>query len=172
MKFPLIVMTLAALILSACTGRGFDSVSEINDAGSTEDGGFLDQSALESYAPDSPEYFSELIGNTVFFEVDQSAITEQTALVLQSQAEWLKQNPGFSVVLEGHADEQGTREYNLALGARRAESVKSYLVGLGIESSRLATITYGKERPVAVCSSESCWSQNRRSVTALQQDEA
>ncbi|MBA4324974.1 MAG: peptidoglycan-associated lipoprotein, partial [Rhodobacter sp.] len=80
---------------------------------------------------------------------------------------WLNQNPGYAAIIEGHADEQGTREYNLALGARRAAAVQNFLISQGVAANRLRTISYGKERPIKVCSDEACWSQNRRSVTVL-----
>ncbi len=93
---------------------------------------------------------------------------EQT---LRGQAGWLNQYPNYTILIEGHADERGTREYNLALGARRAANVRDFLVAQGVQTSRLRTITYGKERPVAVCNDISCWSQNRRAVTVLNQRE-
>ncbi|MEL7174347.1 MAG: OmpA family protein, partial [Pseudomonadota bacterium] len=87
--------------------------------------------------------------------------------VLVQQAQWLANNPGVSATIEGHADERGTRDYNLALGARRASAVRSFLASQGVDSSRLRTVTFGKERPISTCSNESCWSENRRGVTVL-----
>jgi peptidoglycan-associated lipoprotein len=86
---------------------------------------------------------------------------------LDGQADWMLRNTEYSAIIEGHADEQGTREYNLALGARRAASVQQYLVSRGVASSRLRTVSYGKERPLEICSAESCYEQNRRAVTVL-----
>lgn len=107
------------------------------------------------------------VGDRVFFDTDQATLRPDARATLQRQAAWLNQHPQVRVVIEGHADERGTREYNLALGARRANAVKDYLVSLGVAPNRIETISYGKERPVALCSNESCWSQNRRAVTVV-----
>jgi peptidoglycan-associated lipoprotein len=117
--------------------------------------------------PASPAYFQQTVGDRVFFQVDQSTLTAQAIQTLQGQAQWLLANPSYMIVIEGHADEQGTREYNVALGARRANAVREYLISQGVPGNRLRTISYGKERPVAVCSDESCYSQNRRAVTVI-----
>lgn len=117
--------------------------------------------------PGSAQDFVVNVGDRVFFSVDQSTISPTAAATLDRQARWLQQYPRYTVTIEGHADERGTREYNIALGARRAAAVRSYLVGKGVSASRIRTISYGKERPVAVCDDESCWSQNRRAVTVL-----
>jgi peptidoglycan-associated lipoprotein len=108
------------------------------------------------------------VGDRVFFETDSSAITAQGQQTLDRQVQWLNQYPNYAFTLEGHADERGTREYNLALGARRAAAVRDYMIARGIAANRMRTISYGKERPVAVCDDISCWSQNRRSVTVLE----
>jgi len=107
------------------------------------------------------------VGDVVRFEVDSSELTPQAQTILNDQSRWLNQYPQYTVTVEGHADERGTREYNIALGARRATSVKSYLASHGVTASRLRTISYGKERPIAVCDDISCWSQNRRAQTVL-----
>ena len=99
--------------------------------------------------------------------VNQSTLNEDAQVTLNSQANWLLEYPTYTVVIEGHADEQGTREYNLALGDRRATAVRDYLVAKGIAPSRITTVTYGKERPIEICSTEACWSQNRRGVTVV-----
>ena len=117
--------------------------------------------------PSSPVYFSQTIGDRVLFEVDQSTITPAGQQTLIGQARWLAQNTDFQAIIEGHADEQGTREYNLALGARRADAAREYLISRGIAGNRLRTVSYGKERPIEVCSEESCYAQNRRAVTVL-----
>ncbi|MCY3879911.1 MAG: peptidoglycan-associated lipoprotein Pal [Rhodobacteraceae bacterium] len=173
MKLNAVGAILAALALAACSGSGggiFDGSGETGEAGISGDEGSIEQSALRDYEPDSAEYFANLIGNTIYFEVDRSHITEQSVQVLRHQAEWLSRNPNYTILVEGHADEQGTREYNLALGARRAAAVSAYLTDLGVLESRLKTVTYGKERPVSVCSFESCWSKNRRAVTVVEQE--
>jgi peptidoglycan-associated lipoprotein len=103
----------------------------------------------------------------VYFTVDSAQLSAQAQTTLRAQATWLNKYPQYSVTIEGHADERGTREYNIALGARRAASVRTFLSGIGVNPARLRTISYGKERPVATCNDISCWSQNRRAVTVL-----
>ncbi|HSG34359.1 MAG TPA: peptidoglycan-associated lipoprotein Pal [Sphingomonadaceae bacterium] len=103
--------------------------------------------------------------NVIYFDTDRFNVDEEDMVALRAQAEWLMQYPNTRATIEGHCDERGTREYNLALGERRANAAKNYLVSLGIDSSRLTTVSYGKERPVALGSNESAWSQNRRAAT-------
>lgn len=117
--------------------------------------------------PTSPAYFQQTVGDRVLFEVDQSSLTPQAQQVLTAQAEWLIKNVDYSAVIEGHADEQGTREYNLALGARRANAAREFLISRGVAGNRLKVVSYGKERPIEVCSVESCYAKNRRAVTVL-----
>jgi peptidoglycan-associated lipoprotein len=117
--------------------------------------------------PGSPQDFVVNVGDRVFFESDQTELSPQAIATLEKQAQWLQQYARYSFTIEGHADERGTREYNIALGAKRAQSVRSFLASRGIDSGRMRTISYGKERPVAVCNDISCWSQNRRAVTVL-----
>jgi peptidoglycan-associated lipoprotein len=117
--------------------------------------------------PGSQQDFVVNVGDRVFFETDQTDLTPQGRATLDKQAQWLAQYNRYSFTIEGHADERGTREYNIALGAKRAQSVREYLIARGIDASRMRTISYGKERPVAVCDDISCWSQNRRAVTVL-----
>ena len=112
-------------------------------------------------------YEAATAGDRVFFAYDQSTISDEGQQILQRQAQWLQRFPQVSVTIEGHCDERGTREYNLALGARRANAVKEYLVSLGVASGRLETISYGKERPMCTDSNESCYAQNRRGVTTI-----
>jgi peptidoglycan-associated lipoprotein len=118
-------------------------------------------------APGSPQDFAVNVGDRVFFDSDSSDLSQTAQATLAKQANWLQQYGRYNVTVEGHADERGTREYNFALGARRAETTKDYLVARGIPASRIRTISYGKERPVASCNDNSCWSQNRRAVTVL-----
>ncbi len=115
--------------------------------------------------PGSVEEFTQSVGDRVFFETDSSELTPTAQATLDKQAQWLNQYGRYRITVEGHADERGTREYNFALSARRAEVTKNYLAGRGVSGSRLRTVSYGKERPVAVCNDISCWSQNRRAVT-------
>lgn len=117
--------------------------------------------------PASVAYFNQTVGDRVLFVVDQSTLTDAARTTLNGQAQWLKANPDYAVIVEGHADEQGTREYNIALGARRADAVKNYLISQGVAGSHMQTVSYGKERPIAICSDESCYAQNRRAVTVL-----
>lgn len=117
--------------------------------------------------PGSPQEFVVGVGDRVFFESDQTDLTPQARSTLDRQAQWLQQWNRYTFTIEGHADERGTREYNIALGARRAQSVRDYLIARGIDPARMRTISYGKERPVAICNDISCWSQNRRAVTVL-----
>ena len=118
-------------------------------------------------SPGSQQEFLVSVGDRVFFETDSSLLTADAQSTLDKQAQWLQQYPQYRIVIEGHADERGTREYNIALGARRATAVVNYLISRGIPQARLSTVSYGKERPVAICNDISCWSQNRRSVTVL-----
>jgi peptidoglycan-associated lipoprotein len=127
-----------------------------------------DQAALGgAAAPGSQQDFVVNVGDRVFFETDSTELTPQSRGTLDKQAQWLQLYNRYSFTIEGHADERGTREYNIALGARRAQAVREYLTAKGVQASRMRTISYGKERPVAVCDDISCWSQNRRAVTVL-----
>jgi peptidoglycan-associated lipoprotein len=117
--------------------------------------------------PGSQQDFVVNVGDRVFFESDQTSLSPQAITTLEKQARWLQTYNRYSFTVEGHADERGTREYNIALGARRAQTVRSFLASRGIDPGRMRTISYGKERPVAVCNDISCWSQNRRAVTVL-----
>jgi peptidoglycan-associated lipoprotein len=118
--------------------------------------------------PGSQQDFVVNVGDRVFFETDSSELTPQSRGTLDKQAQWLNNYTQYGqFTVEGHADERGTREYNIALGARRAQAVRDYLASRGIQTGRMRTVSYGKERPVAVCNDISCWSQNRRAVTVL-----
>ncbi|MBU6458434.1 MAG: peptidoglycan-associated lipoprotein Pal [Bradyrhizobium sp.] len=127
------------------------------------DGGAMASAAT----PGSQQDFVVNVGDRVFFESDQTDLSPQAIATLNKQVQWLQTYNRYSFTIEGHADERGTREYNIALGARRAQTVRAYFVSHGIDASRMRTISYGKERPVAVCNDISCWSQNRRAVTVL-----
>jgi peptidoglycan-associated lipoprotein len=130
----------------------------------------VDQAGLAGAAtPGSQQDFVVNVGDRVFFDTDSSELSQQARATLDKQAQWLNNYNRYSFTIEGHADERGTREYNIALGARRAQTVREYLVSRGIAAQRMRTISYGKERPVAVCDDISCWSQNRRAVTVLDQ---
>ena len=147
----------AALLMSACAR---------NPGG--EPGGLgLGGGDAGAATPGSAQDFIVNVGDRVFFETDSTVLTPQSRQTLDRQAQWLNQYPRYTFTIEGHADERGTREYNIALGARRATAVQDYLVSRGIGANRMRTISYGKERPVAVCDDISCWSQNRRAVTVI-----
>jgi peptidoglycan-associated lipoprotein len=158
------LMLACAVFLAGCAGSGglfgTDTTAASGFGGGPAASGNLGD-------PTSPAYFQQAIGDRVLFEVDQSTLNEQARQLVAQQAAWLMENGSYTAVIEGHADEQGTREYNIALGDRRANAVRDYLVAQGVPASRLRTVSFGKERPVAVCSDESCYSQNRRAVTVL-----
>ena len=142
----------AALAISACAKNAAED-AQANAAGQA--------------TPGSQQDFVVNVGDRVFFETDSSELTPQSRATLDKQAQWLTNYSQYAFTIEGHADERGTREYNIALGARRAQTVRDYLTSRGIQANRMRTISYGKERPVAVCNDISCWSQNRRAVTVL-----
>jgi peptidoglycan-associated lipoprotein len=145
-----VVAVVAALAASACA----KNADEMGAGGG-------------SAAPGTPQDFVVNVGDRVFFETDSSELTATAQTTLTKQAAWLTRYGHYSFTVEGHADERGTREYNFALGARRAQATRDYLVSKGIAASRMHTVSYGKERPVATCDDISCWSQNRRAVTVL-----
>jgi peptidoglycan-associated lipoprotein len=159
----------AALALGACA-QPFDRTGDAVDLnGATAGmgagaGGVIPGSVND---PTSVAHFREVIGDRVLFAVDQSTVSPEGRALLSGQARWLQANPGYTALIEGHADEQGTSEYNLALGGRRANAVRDVLVSQGVPAARLQTISYGKERPIEICSTEACYSQNRRAVTVL-----
>ena len=153
----LLIIFLSTIMLAGCTTK--NNVGNIDGGEAGSNFGDISESSLE--------YFTESVGDTILFEVNQSSLRPETIEILQNQAAWLQKNSSIPITIEGHADEQGTREYNLALGARRATSVRNYLVSQGISEARLSIVTYGKERPVEICSMEKCWSKNRRSVTVV-----
>lgn len=160
---------IAAMGLSACTNPNRFGAGGADGAnGGLPPGSAINQAGLGGPGdPTSPQYFSQTIGDRVLFSLDQFTLTPQGMATLDGQAQWLLTNSDYLAVIEGHADEQGTREYNVALGGRRANSVRDYLISKGVPSSRLRTVSYGKERPVAICSDESCYAQNRRAVTII-----
>ena len=119
-------------------------------------------------APGSQQEFLVTVGDRVFFETDSSNLTQVAMQTLDKQAAWLNRYSNYRILIEGHADERGTREYNIALGARRGSVVVNYLVSRGVNAQRITTKSFGKERPVAICNDISCWSQNRRAVTVVQ----
>jgi peptidoglycan-associated lipoprotein len=160
-------LLIAALAVSACTNPdrfGADGMNNGAANGAGLNGGIIPGSAND---PASTAYFQQAVGDRVLFLVDQSNLTPEGQATLDGQSAWLNTNTDYQAVIEGHADEQGTREYNLALGARRANAAREYLISRGIAASRLRVVSYGKERPIEVCSSEACYAKNRRAVTVL-----
>ncbi|MDZ7905317.1 MAG: peptidoglycan-associated lipoprotein Pal [Cypionkella sp.] len=156
-----LLILVAALGLAACKNP--------NRFGAGANGaGGIGAGAGDASDPRSAAYFNQSIGDRVLFLVDQSTLSDAGRQILVGQAGWLNANPSYGVIIEGHADEQGTREYNLSLGAKRAAAVQDFLISQGVTAARLRTITYGKERPLEVCSDEACYSKNRRAVTVLQ----
>ena len=155
------------LAVGACANQnGFDSDGPGGNG--ITDGSLLDDGSASD--PTSIAFFQQSVGDRVVFAVDQSSLTDTARSILNAQAEWLKANPDYSAIIEGHADEQGTREYNLALGARRANAAKEYLESRGVAGGRLQFVSFGKERPIEICSDESCYAKNRRAVTLLSSD--
>ena len=163
------VITKSLLLVGALAVAGCTDPGRFGGGAGSVGGGFGDGAGGLGSASDprSPAYFQQTIGDRVLFAVDQSTLTPEAIAVLDGQAQWLFDNPEFTAIIEGHADEQGTRDYNIALGDRRANAVKEYLVSRGVPDARMRTLSYGKERPVATCSDESCYSQNRRAVTII-----
>ena len=153
-KFGVILAASAALFLAAC-----ESEPPAAEAGAGSGAAAVDTSTLQ--------YFQQTVGDRVFFQTNSSRLTGVGQQTLQRQATWLNENQAVNAVIEGHADERGTREFNLALGARRANAAREYLMSRGIADSRLKTVSYGKERPIEVCSEENCYQKNRRAVTVL-----
>ncbi|MBD1167877.1 peptidoglycan-associated lipoprotein Pal [Pelagibacterales bacterium SAG-MED06] len=148
----------ACLVLTACATK-----KEVTTAPETETSG---QIQGDTYmGDDTVKYLADGVPDRVFFATNESILTTASRETLRAQAAWLRQNSSINVVVEGHADERGTREYNLALGERRANSAKDYLMTYGISSDRISVLSYGKERPVDAGSNTLAWSKNRRSVT-------
>ncbi len=149
----LAAMLVAALVIAGCAKNPADQGPSAANASAA--------------VPGSQQDFVVNVGDRVFFESDSTSLSPQSIATLEKQAQWLTSYNQYAFTIEGHADERGTREYNIALGARRAQAVRDYLASRGVQTQRMRTISYGKERPVAVCNDISCWSQNRRAVTVL-----
>ena len=155
------ILVTAGLVLAACSNP--DRFDESGSASANANASI----AGTAQDPTSPLYFQQAVGDRVLFEVDQSNLTPTATATLDGQAQWLMRNSDYNAVIEGHADEQGTREYNVALGARRANSVQEYLITKGVAANRLKVVSYGKERPIEICSEEACYAKNRRAVTVI-----
>lgn len=154
MKKTALALATSLLLLAACDSSG-DGSNGANGSG------------FGSTAPGTQGDLSTNVGDRVFYELDSSTLNGEAQATLDRQAKWLGQYSNVNIVIEGHADERGTREYNIALGERRATAAKNYLVNSGVSAARVSTISYGKERPAVMGSDESAWSQNRRAVTVI-----
>ena len=148
----IVAVAFAVIALAACSSKNKPDVAAVD---------------VESAVPGSQRDFTINVGDRVLFLVDQSTLTPQAQEILRRQSTWLRQYAQVTIQVEGHADERGTREYNIALSARRAEAAKYFLIAQGVAPGRVSTIAFGKERPLAVCSEESCFAQNRRAVTVI-----
>ena len=166
MKFslgPALSAVAALALLAACTTKPQAAAEAPPPSGPMTQ----QSSTQSSIIPGSAEDLRVNVGDTVHFAYDRSDVQDEDRGTLQRQASWLQKYPQIRVTIQGNCDERGTREYNLALGARRANAVKEYLVSLGVSAARVDTISYGKERPMCTESNESCWAQNRRGVTVI-----
>lgn len=166
----LLLMSAALVTLSACSSDEDSAAMDTSMPamnGSEMAGSEMGMAPVNGVVPGTQQDLVVNVGDRVFFGYDQSDLSGEARSTLERQAAWMKQYPSVTVTIEGHADERGTREYNLALGERRAESVRSYLMSLGVESGRINTISYGKERPAVPESTPAAWSQNRRGVTVV-----
>jgi peptidoglycan-associated lipoprotein len=161
-SFKLVLALTCALSLAACSKKSPNSLNAgLNGAGTGS------ELAAGQVAPGSTEEFQTAIGDRVFFEADQVNLTAEAQDTLRKQAGWLAQYADVQIQIEGHADERGTREYNLSLSARRATAIRNFLISEGVSAKRVSSIAYGKERPASLCDAEECWSQNRRGVTVI-----
>ncbi|MEO5335651.1 MAG: peptidoglycan-associated lipoprotein Pal [Magnetospirillum sp. WYHS-4] len=161
-----ITALLAALVLAAACETASDTGATTGGAGAGAGAG-AGSTAAKAPAENSVAYFQTQVGDRVFFDYDKFSLKADARATLEKQAAWLKKFPAVTLSVEGHCDERGTREYNLALGERRANAARDYLVSLGVSKDRVKTISYGKERPVAMGSNEAAWAQNRRGVSAI-----
>jgi len=175
MRMKFVVLLFAGLALAACESTPEDAGTATGTGAAAGGGGGsgLTREDLASRQPSTgprqgtQEDLVVNVGDRIFFELDSYNLRPDARATLEKQAQWLEQNPAVTVTIEGHADERGTREYNLALGEKRANSVRDYLIALGVDPNRIKTISYGKERPVDPRSAEDAWSKNRRGVTTV-----
>ncbi len=171
MFYKFLISALLVLFVAACATKPKDAADASGSGASSSDSSVSDGSITETVGSGivsgSQEDLIVNVGDRVFFGYDSSDLDSDALELLQDQVAWLKQHSNVSVSIEGHCDERGTREYNLALGEKRAQAVKNYLIGLGIDPDRVSTISYGKERPAVVGSNDGAWAQNRRSVTTV-----
>ena len=166
MRFKFVTLIAAAILLAACSSEPEESAATTSAGTAVGSGSETSASttALPSLDPRSQEWLVVNVGDRVFFDFDQSDLTTEAQDTIEKVVAWMQTYPDVTLTTEGHCDERGTREYNLALGERRANSVRSYMEALGIDGARLSTISYGKERPAVLGSNEAAWAQNRRAV--------
>ena len=166
-----LISAFLVLFVAACATKPKDSADTSGSGATSSDSdgveGSITETAGSGIVSGSQEDLIVNVGDRVFFGYDSSELDSDALELLQDQVAWLKQHNNLSVTIEGHCDERGTREYNLALGEKRAQAVKNYLIGLGVNPDRVSTISYGKERPAVVGSNDGAWAQNRRSVTTV-----
>jgi peptidoglycan-associated lipoprotein len=162
MRFKLLSIFAAAVLVAAC-----ESTPETSDSDAGTGEVIVDVVEVEEINPRSSQYITEVLGDRVFFDFDSSVINAQAQQTVKRWAEWMNTFGDVVVIVEGHADERGTREYNLALGERRANAIKNFMVAMGVDPSRIATISFGKERPAVEGHTEAAWAQNRRGVLVL-----
>lgn len=170
----LLSVLLVVVLLSGCSTKKDDGGLATGDGHMTaeQERVPLTDSTLHSMEPTGPQPGTQQdlvvnVGDRVFFGYDKFDLQPEARATVERQAEWLKSYPSLSVTIEGHCDERGTREYNLALGEKRAQAVRNYLIALGVDPDRISTVSYGKERPAVLGSSETAWAQNRRGVTVI-----
>ena len=171
MFYKFLISIFIVLFVAACATKPKDAADSSGSGSTSSSGsdaeGTITETAGSGIVSGSQEDLIVNVGDRVFFGYDSSDLDSDALELLQDQVAWLKQNSDVSITIEGHCDERGTREYNLALGEKRAQAVKNYLIGLGINPDRVSTISYGKERPAVVGSNDGAWAQNRRSVTIV-----
>jgi peptidoglycan-associated lipoprotein len=163
--YQIAVALVSVLALSGCTKKSQTAAGLEN--GGLNSGLSSGEQIAGTEIPGSAGDLSKNVGDRIYFANDQTGLSAEASDTLMKQASWLKKYDGVTIQIEGHADERGTREYNISLSARRATVVRAFLVTQGIDKSRISTIAYGKERPVKLCDAEQCWSQNRRAVTVI-----
>lgn len=167
MRFNIPGLVVAAFVLAACSSTGDDSANTGSSGASTSGGGGQTATAPTGPKPGTQEDLQINIGDRVFFAFDKSNLSADARTAVERWAAWMKTYPANKVVIQGNTDERGTREYNLALGERRADSARDYLVSLGVNPNRVKIVSFGKERPAVPGSNESAWAQNRRAVVVI-----
>lgn len=168
-KIATILLLASATSLAACAKKAPETLPPVAEAPAPAPTMAPPPPPPSGPAVGTQEHFAEAVGSatTIYFDTDRFNIDTQDAAALQAQAQYFARYPQITFTIEGHADERGTREYNLALGEKRADSARAYLVSLGVDASRISVVSYGKERPVALASDEAAWAQNRRAASVI-----